>query len=499
MPDPAPRAPRVTAQALATRASCARKLWLQHHRPDAAAPPAAHVLVLRERASAHQRAVVARLPDVVGPIWRREGSFAEAAAETRRLLAGRRTLHRPAFLSADGRCSCVPDLVSWDDDLLVVTDIRLALRPETRPDFAMQMAHHRALVRATAGIEPARFEIVNGYGETVTISPASEAEYAATLAAARETLSAEREPDDLLAHSTCRACDWYAHCWDRAEAERRIEVLPEVQAAHVPRWHAAGVRTLDQLAARDPERPPAGVQASHARRAVLAASAWRDDRAVWLAPPRLPAGPLVWFDLEGDARGEDADIPIYLWGFALESGGAPPRSEALFAAFTPDGDRLAWERFTARSTAILDANPGVRWVHWDHYEPLWIGRYTDRLGAPAGFRERLSAACFDLKRVLDRCVRLPLRSYSIKHVARWTGFAWRNPDAGSEWSTARFERARLAADPADRESALRDLAEYNEDDLLAMRAIWRWIEAHAPRDGGPGTPRGRLDEPPAGP
>jgi len=476
------RSPRITAQSLATVSECPRRLWLHHHHAHAASPPGEHTLVLRERAEAHERAIVARFPNAVGPLWHREGSFADAAAESlRRLLERGRPLVRPALLSADGRRSSVPVLLWWDDDVLVVLDVRLALRPETRADFALQLAHHRALIRERAGIEPGRFEIVNGYGETVEMEPASEEAYARALAAAEATIARREEPDELLAHSACRSCAFYDHCWDRAEVERRIEILPEVQTAHVPAYHAAGVRTLEQLAALDPARLAGGPPAGTVRRAVLAAGAWRDDRAVWLKAPRLPAGPCVWFDLEGDARGEDAEIPIYLWGLALDPGGeAPPRAEAIVAELSDGGDRRAWERFVARALEILGASPGARFVHWDHFEPLWVRRYADRFGAPPGFLEQMGRACFDLKRALDPCLRLPLRSYSIKHVARWMGFEWRNPESGSEWSAARFHRACETGDPLEREQLLREIAEYNEDDLLAMRAIWRWMRAHGP-------------------
>lgn len=481
---PAPstlRTPRITPQSIATASECNRRLWLKHNHPDAAAPPGEHVLVLRERANAHERAVVGRFTDLAGPLWKREGSFADAATETLRLLHERRQpLYQPAFLSADGRRSSVPDFAWWDDDVLVITDVRLALRPETRPDFALQLAHHRALVRECAQLEPGRFEIVNGYGKTVQVAPASESVYEGALRLAEVTLAAADEPGDLRAHSACRSCEFYAHCWNRAETERRIEILAEVQSGHVAGWHARGVRTVEQLAAFDPSGTVRGVPPALAKRAVVAAGAWRDDRAVWLHPPILPAYPVVWFDLEGDSRGEDAEIPIYLWGMALDHGGEAPRSEAIVAEFLEGGDRRAWERFVARAERVLAEHPGIRWVHWDHYEPLWVRRYAERHGAPDGFVDRMNAACFDLKRVLDRSVRLPLRSYSIKHVARWMGFSWRNPESGSEWSTARFHRARSTADAAEREQSLAELAEYNEDDLLAMRAIWRWLAANAP-------------------
>ena len=478
---PQPRAPRITPQSVATASDCRRRLWLKHNRGSEAAPAGDHLLVLRERSEAHERAIAARFTDLAGPLWNREGSFTDAAAETLRLLRERRRpLYQPAFLSADGRRSSVPDFAWWDDDVLVITDVRLALRPETRPDFALQLAHHRALVREGAQLEPGRFEIVNGYGETVAVTPASESVYATALRLAEDTLAAADEPGDLRAHSACRSCDFYTHCWTRAEAERRIEILTEVQGGHVAGWHALGVRTLEQLAAFDARRTVRDVPEALARRAVVAAGAWRDNRAVWLHAPALPPYPVVWFDLEGDSRGEDAEIPIYLWGMALDGGGEAPRNEAIVAEFVEGGDRHAWDIFVARAEAILVEHPGIRWVHWDHYEPLWVGRYAERYGAPAGFVDRMNAACFDLKRVLDRSVRLPLRSYSIKHVARWMGFSWRNPDSGSEWSTAQFHHASHSTDPAERMQLLRDLAEYNEDDLLAMRAIWRWLAENEP-------------------
>lgn len=483
-PDPPrpPRAPRLTAQVVSGVRDCRRRLWLQNHRPGLALAPSSHIEMLRERSREHERTVAARFPDLHGPIWKREGSFDELAKESVRLLRETRTpLARAPLLSPDGRRSAVPSFLYWDGDTLVSLEARLALRPGGRGDFALQCAHTRAVTREAAGITIGRFEIVNGNGETIVMEPAADADYRAALAEAEATLGSPEEPDLLLSHSACRGCAFYPHCWDMAEAEGRIEVLPEVQSAQVPQYHALGVRTIEQLAALDPASVPRGALRTAAKRAVRVAAAWRDRRAEWTADPKLPTGPLVWFDLEGDSRGEEAEIPIYLWGIAFDDGVNEPRAEAVFAGSGPAADREAWERFVARATELLDAHPGVRFVHWDQYEPLWLRRYAERLGAPAGFLERLTSACYDLKRALDQCVRLPLRSYSIKHVAPWMGFAWRNPDSGSEWSVAQFQRANETADPEQRQALLDAIREYNEDDLWAMRAVWRWLVANRPK------------------
>ena len=89
-------------------------------------------------------------------------------------------------------------------------------------------------------------------------------------------------------------------------------------------------------------------------------------------------------------------------------------------------------------------------------------------------------ACHDLKRVLDRCVRLPLRSYSIKHVAPWMGFGGAIPSRAPVVGRAVPPGARDGR-PAERERLVTALVEYNEDDLWAMRAVWRWLDEHAPK------------------
>lgn len=440
-----------------------------------------HGHVLRERGDEHERAIAARFAGLVGPIWRREGSFADAAAESLRLLReSRRPLWQPVLLTPDERRSAQPDFLYWEGDDLVVLEARLALRPAQGDDLALQLAHLRHVIAAASGLEPVRFEVAGGDGTVATVEPLDPGAYERVVRAAGAVLAREAEPDLLLAHSTCRRCMFYAHCWDRAERERRIEILPEVRPAETADYHALGVRTIEDLAAFDPGRLPRGPQRTAAQRAVRVASAWRDDRAEWLKAPRLPAPPVVFFDVEGDARGEDSESPIYLWGLAVDDGASPPRGEAILSGPGAEGDAGAWRAFLARADAVLAAHPDARWLHWDASEPLWIRRYSERLGDPSGVAGRLLGACFDLKRELDRCVRLPLRSYSIKHVAPWMGFAWRNPEAGSEWSLARFHHARQAADPAERDRLLAEVSEYNEDDLWAMRAVWRWLREHAP-------------------
>jgi len=97
----------------------------------------------------------------------------------------------------------------------------------------------------------------------------------------------------------------------------------------------------------------------------------------------------------------------------------------------------------------------------------------EQAGGDAVMREAIREA----DRAIDQ-VKAHKVANLTKYVAPWMGFEWRNPESGSEWSLARFHRARQSADPLEREQLLAEVAEYNADDLWAMRAVWLWLREH---------------------
>ena len=481
-PEPA-FAGRISATTLTLADACERRLWLSVHRAELAAPPGDFDRLLWDKGRAHERVVrETRFAAAAGPVF--HGQPAEdAAAETLRLLhAGAAALYQPLFLSPDGRRVGVPDFVYREDGGLVLHDAKLAVRLDNHPEIRLQMTHYARLLAEGAGVNPARLEITNGAGEVATVAGTDEAEYDAALARATALIGDAPEPTRIQSHSVCADCPFYDHCWTEAVAQDRIEVLRDVTRPVAAQLHDLGFHTIRALAAAAPEDLRVKGIASTAGAILAEARAHRDRRPVWLAPPALPPWPVVWFDLEGDPEGEELDRAIYLWGLALDDGRDEPRAEAITADFSDQGGRRAWERFVARAGAILERHPDAHWVHYSPYEKTWLRNYAATFGAPDGFLERIKHRLFDLlHRGVRRSVRLPLYSYSIKQVAKLAGFRWRNPDSGSVWSIVQYQKARASADPEERARRVREIEEYNADDLLAMRAVWRWMQREGPR------------------
>jgi len=204
---------------------------------------------------------------------------------------------------------------------------------------------------------------------------------------------------------------------------------------------------------------------------------------LWLAPPQLPPWPVVWFGLEGCPEGGQADRGIRLWGLAVDDGPGEPRPEAISSDFDDQGDRRAWERFVARATEILERYPDARWVHYSACERTSVRACATAYGAPAGFLEQLEEALFELlSRGVRRAVQLPLDACSIRQVAGHAGFRWRSPPPGPAGSIGQYPKAQASTDPGERARILGEIADSNAENLMAMRAVWRWMLEQGPRE-----------------
>lgn len=481
----------ITAQTLYTLTRCERRLWLDTHDPAERREPSDFERELWDRARDHERWVRASVPGRIGPLWRPGEPLAPAAREALRLLRETRApLDQPPLLSADGGRVGVPDLLYWEDEGLVVCDAKIAESIEGKAEIALQLSHCAQLLEESAGITPARLEIVSGRGERIPVPRVAPDVYARAVETARALMSpGVDEPTLLLSHSDCESCPYYERCWRRAEAECRIQVLPSVRRNLVPILESLGIHSMEDLARREPESLMVKGLGRYGPTMVHDARAFLSGEPQWLSDPVLAAGrPCVWFDLESDPQDETHGTHVYLWGLGVEPEQGEAQAEWIQSRGDPDGDEDTWRRFLERAGEVLDLRPESCWVHYSVAERTCVKKYVERWGDVDGIAARLLEQMFDLHAAVVKCVRLPVRAYGIKHVAKHLGFQWSNPDSGSQWSVAQYRKARRARDHAERDRRLAEIARYNADDLWAMRAVWRWLEAH-----GEARSRAKLD------
>ena len=85
--------------------------------------------------------------------------------------------------------------------------------------------------------------------------------------------------------------------------------------------------------------------------------------------------------------------------------------------------------------------------------------------------EPLLTRLTDVHQLVTRGAILPVESYSLKSIARWVGFEWRDSDASGAQSLYWYDQWQKTGDRAFCEAIVR----YNEDDCRATRRVKDWL------------------------
>ena len=185
---------------------------------------------------------------------------------------------------------------------------------------------------------------------------------------------------------------------------------------------------------------------------------------------------MVMFDLEGLPPHFDELDKVYLWGMQVY-GEKPSEFMPALAGFGTEGDREGWEQFLSYAQKIFNQYSEIPFVHWHHYETTKIKSYRDRYGDRDGIAQRVLDNCFDLLPITKKSLVLPVYSYSLKVIEQYAGYKRRMNEFGGDWSIVQYIRAVETEDQDLRQSIMKEILKYNEEDLQATWAVVKWLRS----------------------
>jgi predicted RecB family nuclease len=284
--------------------------------------------------------------------------------------------------------------------------------------------------------------------------------------------------------SGCKLCHWRSRCFAQLAAMDDLTLIPELgrsrRDALCPR-----VRTITELAScslgpltRGKKTAFTRIGADTLQRYQVRARLLKEEkpRPVIRRGFTLPRAPVeLFFDIETDPM---RDL-CYLHGF-VERRDRDPATERYVAFFagrpTPEGEQ---EAFT-RALDYVRSLPGPVLYYYSRYEPRWWLQLQERY---PGAAERAEVEeLFSRGRAVDLYYDVvkpftdwPTTDYSIKSLAKFLGFRWRDASPSGAESVEWFNRW---ADTGD-QAVKRRILEYNEDDCLAMRVLLDALDPYA--------------------
>jgi hypothetical protein len=198
--------------------------------------------------------------------------------------------------------------------------------------------------------------------------------------------------------------------------------------------------------------------------------------------------------IEEDIDIEDSNGYVYLIGVRTTGRkrvGEDVKNRAEYHSFvnwdqTPEGEARVfaefWEHVKGMRTYAKTHRYGYRLYHYSHHEPSSFKalavRHAGKPGVPtldevvALFAEKVVV---DMYPLLTTQLIWPTESSTLKELAKWVRFTWRDSEPGGGNSMAWYDNAVNSVDETVREDNRKRILEYNADDVAAQVALRDWL------------------------
>jgi len=462
------------------------------------------VQLLWDRGQAHEQTVMQRLGT---PFLDLSGySDEDKEARTRAAMDEGVPLIYSGRISADGLLG-IPDLLRKQIGGYAAGDVKSGAGEEggsddeegkPKKDYAVQLALYTDILERLGKSAGRRGFIwdING-DEVVYDFEALQGvknprrlwdDYTECLAAARAIVSKATETRGAYS-SACKNCVWYTACLDSLQAADDLTLIFDLGRSKrdVLIEHVATLRDLAEI-------NPEGFLAEKGKKTIFkgigpdtlrklqarAALAVKKDGKPYLRAPvqLLVIERELFFDIEVDPM---RDV-CYLHGF-VERNGGDTAGEKFISFFADEPTAAAEEQAFAAAWKYMQGRQPCGIYYYSKYERTLYRKLQAKYPhvCTAAEIEALfaSPATVDLYYdVVFKATEWPTRDYSIKTLAKFLGFKWRDTHPSGAASIEWFDRW---VQTGDREVRQRIL-DYNEDDCKATRVLLDGIRAMAAGD-----------------
>jgi len=486
----------VSSTLLLRHQRCPRRAFLDIYGDQAQRDPASDYLQkLQQDSLLHQRHILTdyspQQPSYPHGDWRAgaKATLALMQAGASHIINGVVCLERSDNVVLVGRPKLLVRQTGWSyfgDWSYHVVDIKLGKRPKA--DYQVISAFHTYLLSEAQGMWPETSWLVLKEGKRYAVSlidqlPKMEDALAGCIA----SLQAATEPEVFIARNRCDLCHWFSQCYQIAQEDRHLSLLPGVTPKRYRHLEALMLTTVERLASVSPAMleslPGFGpqvaqklirqAQATHSNRAILAPGVTPSDSFLAASLPTAPVE--LYFDIEA---APERDL-MYLHGVLVVERGEAGAAQSTFHAFLAesiDEEEAVWQQFLA----LTQRYPTAPIYHFCPYEAQSVQKLAGRYSTPRSIVQPLLRRFVDLHDRVISTVTLPTESYALKSIARWVGFDWRDEGANGAQSIFWYDQWTLRGD----RQFIDRIVRYNEDDCRATWRVKEWlvqfIQQHGP-------------------
>ncbi|MGB5962536.1 MAG: TM0106 family RecB-like putative nuclease [Coleofasciculaceae cyanobacterium] len=361
----------------------------------------------------------------------------------------------------------------FGDWIYVPTSIKLGRRP--KPEYQIVAAFSAQLLAATQGISPSSAWLILRRQDSYAVNlerwlPLMQD----ILSECLETLLLPQEPEVFISRQRCSLCRWYSSCYAIAKANQHLSLLPGVTPARYRDLQTLGVTTVKSLATASISTLETVVISEVASSLIQQAQSTVQNQAilrqdfshVFSKKTNIlsTASVELYFDIEAEP-----ELQLdYLLGVLVINRRTNTETFYAFLAESPQDEASIWQQFLD----LVALYPDAPIFHYSDYEVETVKRLFKlyKTSTPQQVKQLLSRFVDVHQQVMDT-VKLPVESYSLKHLARWLGFEWRDAGVTGQECVCLYDQWLETSD----RSLLSLILRYNEDDCRATHHLKNWL------------------------
>ena len=274
-------------------------------------------------------------------------------------------------------------------------------------------------------------------------------------------------PPRFFRNKHCKFCEFWESCNAALIEKDDLSLLEGISVKAILKKNNNGIFTVNQLSYTYKPRKQRKKSVTATRfEYPLKALSIREGKTHLIELPNLPhSNSEIYFDFEGLP---DENL-VYLIGILIKDKKAADQQISLWADSREDEARI-FERFFE----IIAQYPGTPLYHYGNYEIKCLKRFN---------RNSKNLYDYKISTTIDNSLNIlsffstivypPTFSNSLKDIAAFLGFRWRNENASGVKSIYWRKKWELSHQFKYRAN----LIEYNMDDCIALRALKEWLSS----------------------
>ncbi|MCC0178206.1 TM0106 family RecB-like putative nuclease [Waterburya agarophytonicola K14] len=283
-------------------------------------------------------------------------------------------------------------------------------------------------------------------------------------------LAQKNEPEVFISRQRCSLCSWYNYCYQIAKSANHLSLVPGVTPKRYEYMQNIGVDNFESLVNVSETKLAQMFDDNIARQLKQQTMAIKSDRPLvrsdfdLINTQPIPTGVFeIYFDIEAEPE-RKID---YLLGVLLIDRSNNTEKFYAFVAEKPEDEGEMWQDFLD----FMALYPDAPIFHYSEYEIDTIKRLSSLYHTPQAITKELISRLVDLHLWVIESTIFPVESYSLKALANWIGFYWRETTGSGDQSVCWYDRWLATGDRA----LLELILSYNEDDCRATRHLKDWL------------------------